>query len=231
MFAFLGCLPALHAAARHPRLSFAPTTLSRAPLALAFADDGPALTTLPSGLRYVEKAKGEGALPAVGEVIAVEYLGEIVSDGRKVVFPDAPDQLVFVRGQAPVKVWDAIVEGMRVGGKRRVFVPPSAEFQPVQSGSGAIGKGETIRFELHLTKIETGPAALLAKLSAALRKTSLTPLGLIFLLSLLPYFLPDDIKPGLWKGGPEYGLVAQIESSIEPPAAFDKNGDFEGIGF
>ena len=55
--------------------------------------------------------------------------------------------------------------------------------------------------------------------------------SIIFLLSLMPYFLPDSFTPALWKGGPEDGLIAQIKEAAAPPQAFDQDGNFEDIGF
>mmetsp|Transcript_4293 Transcript_4293/g.9813 ORF Transcript_4293/g.9813 Transcript_4293/m.9813 type:complete len:239 (-) Transcript_4293:135-851(-) len=210
---------------------------------LAFADapddeqQPPVLETLPSGLRFVETEPGRGPLPAAGDVVTVSYAGELLSDGRKVEFPTATDStLKFVRGAATIKLWDALVEDMRIGGRRRVLVPPSAEFQPRQtSSSGAIDEGETIRFDLDLIGVETGLAAWPTKLEADLRvrarRRGVTPVGLLFLLSLLPYLLPDELKPGLWKGGPDDGLVALVKQALAPPAAFDDAGNFEDIGF
>ena len=111
-----------------------------------------------------------------------------------------------------------------------MLVPPSSEFQPQQSGPGVIEEGETIRLDLRLECIETGPAALLTKATAGM-KYKLTPFSIIFLLSLMPYFLPDSFTPALWKGGPEDGLIAQIKEAAAPPQAFDQDGNFEDIGF
>jgi hypothetical protein len=237
-------------------LVLSPRSAPRARFAIAFAEDdsaeAPTLEILPTGLRYVETNAGSGGVPAPGDVIKVRYTGSILSDGRRVAFPSAKDTLVFVRGQvsagssvpcearvaaqppcssqAPVKVWDGAVEGLRVGGSRRVLVPPSSDFQPQQSGPGVIEAGETIRLDLQLECIVTGPMALYTKAASRL-KYKLTPFSIIFLLSLVPYFLPNSLTPTLWRGGPQDGLIAQILEAAAPPQAFDDEGNFEDIGF
>lgn len=168
-------------------------------------------TTAPSGFRYTDDVQGQGPTPAVGQVVKLAFTGNIMSDGRKVEFANGATSPLRVvigksmrRGGIP---WDEVICGMAVGGERRVLISPSASFLPEASASGGeITAGETIRFEVQLLSIETGVGALLGKLEAPREglvqvKPNQAPGLIILFLSFLPYFLPDELKPDLWKEG------------------------------
>jgi uncharacterized damage-inducible protein DinB len=75
-------------------------------------------------LRYVDTAIGTGALAAPGQRYFVHYTGWF-TDGKK--FDSSLDRktpLDFVQGKQQVILgWDLGFTGMRVGGKRRLFIP------------------------------------------------------------------------------------------------------------
>lgn len=61
--------------------------------------------------------------------------------------------IVFVVGSGSlIPGFDRGVRGMRVGGKRRMYIPPSLAYGP--SGSGPIPPNASIVFEVELTGIE-----------------------------------------------------------------------------
>ena len=76
------------------------------------------------GLRYIDVKAGDGAPAAPGQEYTVHYTGWL-RDGRK--FDSSVDKgapLKFVQGRrAVIAGWDAGFEGMKVGGKRRLFLP------------------------------------------------------------------------------------------------------------
>ena len=76
-------------------------------------------------LRYVEVKVGEGDPVAPGEFITVQYTGWLASDGTK--FDSSYDHnapFTFPQGMHRViPGWDQGFAGMRVGGKRRLFIP------------------------------------------------------------------------------------------------------------
>jgi len=86
------------------------------------AVDGPVRTQYV--MRYVEVAPGAGAPAEPGQVYAVHYTGWL-RDGTK--FDSSRDRGVpikFEQGKRRViPGWDAGFEGMRVGGRRRFFIP------------------------------------------------------------------------------------------------------------
>src|ERR1051325_11570682 len=74
-------------------------------------------------LRYVEIQAGTGAAAKAGQQFAVHYTGWL-RDGTKFDSSAGKDPLKFVQGRREViPGFDAGFEGMKVGGKRRVFIP------------------------------------------------------------------------------------------------------------
>lgn len=89
--------------------------------------------TTPSGLRYVDLTVGTGPSPQPGQTVSVHYTGTLES-GRK--FDSSRDrgqpfEFVIGRGQV-IKGWDEGVLTMKVGGRRKLIIPP-------QLGYGAMG--------------------------------------------------------------------------------------------
>jgi peptidylprolyl isomerase len=81
---------------------------------------------LPSGLQYADTAIGNGPTPNEGQIVVVHFIGWL-DDGTK--FDSTRDRgkpFGFPLGSGQViKGWDEGVRGMRVGGKRRLKVPPA----------------------------------------------------------------------------------------------------------
>ncbi len=90
------------------------------------------------GLRYIEIKTGDGAAAAPNQEYTVHYTGWL-RDGTK--FDSSVDRgtpLKFIQGRrAVIAGWDSGFEGMKVGGKRRLFIP-------YQLGYGEPGRGRTI---------------------------------------------------------------------------------------
>ena len=65
---------------------------------------------------------GEGHLARVGDDVTVKYRGTLESDGSEF---DSASRFDFTLGAGEViKGWDKGIEGMRVGGKRKLVIPP-----------------------------------------------------------------------------------------------------------
>jgi peptidylprolyl isomerase len=90
------------------------------------------------GLPYIDEVVGNGAMPEQGKTIKVHYTGWL-TDGTKFdssVDRGEPIAIRFDSGQV-IKGWDIGLASMRVGGKRRLIIPP-------ELGYGAHGAGEAI---------------------------------------------------------------------------------------
>ncbi|MFZ4627375.1 MAG: FKBP-type peptidyl-prolyl cis-trans isomerase [Blastocatellia bacterium] len=114
--------------------------------------DGPGVTT-PSGLRYVDEVVGTGDSPSAGKKVRVHYTGTL-TDGTK--FDSSVDRgtpFEFVIGVSQViKGWDEGVMSMRVGGKRKLIIPPALGYGP--SSTGKIPPNSTLNFDVELLGVE-----------------------------------------------------------------------------
>ncbi len=95
-----------------------------------------------TGLQYKDVKVGSGAAAKVGQTAAVHYTGWLYNNGEKgKKFDSSRDRgqpFEFPLGQGQViKGWDEGVEGMKVGGKRTLVIPPDL-------GYGARGAGGVI---------------------------------------------------------------------------------------
>jgi FKBP-type peptidyl-prolyl cis-trans isomerase len=109
--------------------------------------------TTPSGLQYIDLAKGEGATAEAGNNVSVHYTGWL-TDGTKFdssVDRDQPFQFPLGAGQV-IAGWDEGVCGMTVGGKRKLTIPSDLGYGPTGAG-GVIPPNATLVFEVELLEI------------------------------------------------------------------------------
>jgi FKBP-type peptidyl-prolyl cis-trans isomerase len=112
------------------------------------ADDG--MTTTPSGLQYRDEVEGTGREAKAGDQVSVHYTGTL-TDGRK--FDSSRDRgqpFEFPLGAGRViRGWDEGVAGMKVGGRRRLVIPPELGYGPRAVG-GVIPANATLVFDVEL---------------------------------------------------------------------------------
>lgn len=78
-----------------------------------------------SGLKYVELKTGSGVQPQSGQSVLVHYTGWLLNGKKFDSSLDRGTPLEFKIGVGQViPGWDEGVGSMKVGGKRRLFVPP-----------------------------------------------------------------------------------------------------------
>ena len=110
------------------------------------------MTTTPSGLQYRDDAVGDGAEARAGQTVSVHYTGTL-TDGTK--FDSSRDRgqpLQFGLGSGQViKGWDEGVAGMKVGGRRRLVIPPDLGYG--SRGVGPIPPNSTLVFDVELMGI------------------------------------------------------------------------------
>ncbi|CTQ54067.1 FK506-binding protein [Roseibium album] len=103
-------------------------------------------------IRDIEKGSGEEA--NVGETVVVHYTGWLM-DGTK--FDSSVDRgtpFSFTLGERRViPGWEKGVEGMQVGGKRELIIPPSMAYG-AQGAGGVIPPNATLKFEIELLDVK-----------------------------------------------------------------------------
>jgi len=126
------------------------------------ADEGttPSATmTTASGLQYTDDADGAGEPARAGNIVSVQYTGWIknAGGGRGLMFDTSRDfgrpfEFRLGRGKV-IKGWDEGINGMRVGGKRTLFIP--AELAYGKRGLGAIVlPDQNLIFEVELVGLK-----------------------------------------------------------------------------
>ena len=110
-------------------------------------------TTTPNGLVYEDLDVGEGAEAAPGQDVTVHYTGWL-ADGTKFDSSKDRDQpFVFRLGKGQViKGWEEGVAGMKVGGKRKLTIPPQLGYGARGAG-GVIPPDATLTFEVELLEV------------------------------------------------------------------------------
>ncbi|MDB9315578.1 FKBP-type peptidyl-prolyl cis-trans isomerase [Spirulina sp. CS-785/01] len=109
--------------------------------------------TTDSGLQYVEIKEGVGASPEPGQTVVVHYTGKL-EDGSK--FDSSRDRgqpFSFKIGAGRViKGWEEGIASMKVGGRRKLIIPPELGYGERGAG-GVIPPNATLIFDVELLRI------------------------------------------------------------------------------
>jgi peptidylprolyl isomerase len=106
--------------------------------------------TTSSGLKYIDEVVGTGESPKFGRPVTVHYTGTLENGTKFDSSVDRGQPYEFPIGVGRViKGWDEGLMSMRVGGKRKLIIPPSLGYGP--SGSPpAIPPNATLYFDVEL---------------------------------------------------------------------------------
>lgn len=106
----------------------------------------------PTELIIQDLVVGTGATAVLGDTVTVHYVGTFTNGSRFDSSYDLNRPYTFRLGAGQVIAgWDQGLQGMRVGGKRRLTIPPSLAYG--RSGYGSIPPNSTLIFEVELLSI------------------------------------------------------------------------------
>ena len=108
----------------------------------------------PAELQITDIKAGDGAEAKAGDMVQVHYVGVAYSTGEEFDSSyDRGDPLEFQLGAGRVIAgWDQGVQGMRVGGRRQLVIPPHLAYGDRGAGN-AIAPGETLIFVCDLVGV------------------------------------------------------------------------------
>ncbi|GIK25466.1 MAG: peptidylprolyl isomerase [Rhodocyclales bacterium] len=110
-------------------------------------------TTTPSGLIYDDITVGSGDAAALGQTVSVHYTGWLTDGTKFDSSKDRNEPFEFPLGAGYViRGWDEGVQGMRVGGVRKLTIPPELGYGARGAG-GVIPPNATLIFEVDLLEI------------------------------------------------------------------------------
>jgi peptidylprolyl isomerase len=102
----------------------------------------------PADLEIKDIKEGDGPVARAGAQVAVHYVGVAFSTGEEF---DAswnrgtPLRFQLGAGQV-IPGWDRGMQGMKVGGRRQLIIPPHLAYGDAGAGGGRIKPGETLIF-------------------------------------------------------------------------------------
>ena len=111
------------------------------------------VVTTKSGLKYVELKEGTGQAAKTGDTVTVHYTGWL-KDGKK--FDSSVDRgqpFTFKLGGRVIKGWNEGVQGIKVGGKRKLIILSNLGYGP-QGAGNVIPPNAELTFEVELLKVE-----------------------------------------------------------------------------
>lgn len=110
--------------------------------------------TTPSGLKYHDTAVGSGPSPRQGQKVSVHYTGWLTNGTKFDSSRDRGQPFQFTLGRGEViKGWDEGVASMKVGGKRKLTIPPDLGYGARGAG-GVIPPNATLVFDVELLGVQ-----------------------------------------------------------------------------
>ncbi len=133
---------------------------------LAVGCSGDSSPTFPTLLPFAEFSQtdvrvGTGADAAVGQSVTVHFTGWLFDPrlseqkGQQFDTSVGREALTFTLGAGQVITgFDRGVVGMKVGGQRRLVIPPDLAFGPAGSAGGVVPPNATLLFDVELLEVQ-----------------------------------------------------------------------------
>lgn len=107
----------------------------------------------PSGLRYTDLLVGEGTEAAKGKTVEVHYVGWLEDNTKFDSSQDPSHPFTFRIGiDDVIQGWHQGIAGMKVGGRRRLVVPPELGYGK-QGVARVVPPNATLIFEVELVNV------------------------------------------------------------------------------
>jgi FKBP-type peptidyl-prolyl cis-trans isomerase FkpA len=106
-----------------------------------------------SGLKYKDLEEGDGEQAVTGHRVTVHYTGWLLEGDKFDSSLDRNQPFDFTLGKGMViRGWDEGVVGMRIGGRRRLTIPPQLGYGSRGAG-GVIPPNATLVFDVELLAV------------------------------------------------------------------------------
>src|SRR5690349_21034139 len=116
--------------------------------------NGPVVENL--SMHYIDISAGNGASAAPGKQYTVHYTGWLRNGTKFDSSVDRKEPFKFVQGRRQViSGWEVGFEGMKVGGKRRLFIPYQLAYG--EAGRGSIPPKTELIFDVELLDVGDVP--------------------------------------------------------------------------
>lgn len=117
------------------------------------ASEGKEITTS-SGLQYLDQVVGTGDTAKAGQTVSVHYTGWLTNGKKFDSSVDRGQPFSFRLGVGQViKGWDEGVQGMKIGGKRKLTIPSNLGYGARGAG-GLIPPHATLVFDVELLGVQ-----------------------------------------------------------------------------
>ena len=130
------------------------TMLPPANTGAAPAAPGGNMHKLASGLQYEDVVVGSGTMAEPGMSVSVHYTGRLTDGSKFDSSLDRGQPLKFQLGSGQViDGWEQGIKGMRIGGKRKLTIPPDLAYG-ARGSSGVIPPYATLLFDIELIDVQ-----------------------------------------------------------------------------
>lgn len=151
---FIGNAPATQATTAAQQSAAAPQPLPGVTSAAPASSNANAATTA-SGLQIIDQVVGTGAQPQAGQTVVVNYTGYLDNGTKFDSSFDRNQPFEFVLGAGQViRGWDEGISTMKVGGKRRLVIPPELAYGAEGAGNGVIPPNARLTFDVELVGVK-----------------------------------------------------------------------------
>ena len=110
------------------------------------------LVTTPSGLQYVDEKVGDGPSPKMGQMVRVNYIGRF-ENGKEFNNSYNSGGPAEFRLGGVIEGWNEALQTMKVGGKRKIWVPSKIAYGPTGKPP-TIPPNANLEFDIELVGIK-----------------------------------------------------------------------------